>query len=189
MPKTYSALTVANATAGNAILASDAAKLFENSNNYRVPPMARITMTSNVAVANNSHTDFPGFLSTNSAETFDTDGMVTLSGSASAITIATAGVYSCTAVASWAGNASGLRLVRIVRSRGGSLVNVSAQIDTAANADQPSSCSGTIECAAGDLIRMMLFQNSGGALNVGLNGAGAEFGVTHLSATWLGQVS
>ena len=187
MAKTYN--TISTFTAGQVLTAAQMNEIGTNSNNYRVPPLARITMTSNVAVANGSHTDFAGFLNTNSTETFDTDGMVSLSGTASAITVQTAGVYSCTGVASWAGSAAGLRVVRIVRSRAGTLVNVGAQMDVAANADQPQACAGIIDCNVGDLIRLMVFQNTGGALNLGVNGAGAEFSVTHLAVAWVGQTS
>lgn len=189
MPKTYNSLTVANAAAGSAILASDHAKAFENINNYRVPPMARITMTANVAVADGSHTNFAGFLSTNAVETIDTDDMVALSGTASAITVQTAGVYACTAVAVFASSVSGVRLARIVRSRGGTLVNVATASATPPGVENSLALSGVLDFAAGDLIRLMVFQNTGGPLNMGVNSAGAEFGVTHLAATWLGQVS
>lgn len=46
MPKTYNSLTVANAAAGSAILASDHAKAFENINNYRVPPACEVYRSS-----------------------------------------------------------------------------------------------------------------------------------------------
>ena len=187
MPKTYP--DVGTFTSGQILTAATMNQVADNLDNQRSPAMARITMTANVAVATGSHTDFAGFLSTNSTETFDTDGMVSLSAVASAITIQTAGIYSCTAVASWAGSAAGLRVVRIVRSRTGTLVNVGAQMDVAANADQPQACAGMIDCNAGDLIRMMVFQNTGGPLNLGVNGAGAEFSVTHLAASWIGQTS
>jgi hypothetical protein len=55
MAKTYNSLTVANATAGNAILASDQAKVFENVNNYRVPPMVKCTRSGNLSYTANDN--------------------------------------------------------------------------------------------------------------------------------------
>ena len=94
MPKTYP--DVGTFTSGQILTAATMNQVADNLDNQRSPAMARITMTANVAVATGSHTDFAGFLSTNSTETFDTDGMVSLSAVASAITIQTAGIYSCT---------------------------------------------------------------------------------------------
>jgi hypothetical protein len=86
MPKTYADLTVANATAGNAILASDFATLFENSNGYRKPPSCHVYRTSDLT----SYTS--GTAITWQAEAHDTDGMWS---SGTNITIQTAGIYLC----------------------------------------------------------------------------------------------
>jgi hypothetical protein len=86
MPKTYTALTVANATAGNAILASDFSSVFTNLNNMRVPPSCHVYRTSDLT----SYTD--GTAITWQAEAHDTDDMWS---SGTNITIQTAGIYLC----------------------------------------------------------------------------------------------
>jgi hypothetical protein len=86
MPKTYADLTVANATAGNAILASDFATLFENSNGYRKPPSCHVYRTSDLTGYTNATPI------TWQAEAHDTDGMWS---SGTNITIQTAGIYLC----------------------------------------------------------------------------------------------
>lgn len=190
MPKTYTALTVANATAGNAILASDHSAAFTNINNLRVPPAARIELTSNVAVANNSHTDFTGFTSTNASEVVDTDGMVTLSGTASAITVQTTGLYAVSAQAIFATNGTGNRLLRIVRSRSGTLVSIASALQPSQSVSPASlSVSGIGSFEAGDLIRFMVLQSSGGSLNLQAVDTDEQYGRTHLAAAWIGQVS
>lgn len=87
MPKTYNSLTVANAAAGSAILASDHAKAFENINNYRVPPMCSVRLTSSISPYTTG-----AAIAWNSAA-IDTDGMWS-SGAATRLTAQTAGIYS-----------------------------------------------------------------------------------------------
>jgi hypothetical protein len=185
MPKTYNTFT--NVSVGSVLTASDYNETLENIGNYRVPPMARIRLTSDVSVANSDADSFAGFTSTNAAEDIDTDGMVTLSATASAITIQTAGVYSCHVNVRFQGGSNGVRQTRLVRSRSGTLSPIAAEIGihAAGNATNHS-CSGVIECQAGDLIRVVVFQTNGAPLNIEAGDANTG---TSLAAAWLGQAS
>lgn len=189
MPKTYN--VVPDKASGDVFTEAmwdDSIKT--NINNLRVPPAARIELTSNVSVANNSHTDFAGFTTSNASEIVDTDDMVTLAATASAITVQTAGIYAVSAQAIFATNGTGNRLIRIVRSRSGTLVSIASAVQ-ASQATSPASLSvsGVGSFQAGDLIRMMVLQSSGGALNLQAVDTDEQYGRTHLAAAWVGQVS
>lgn len=116
MPKTYTQLTAANATAGNAILASDMNALFTNSNNYRVPPMCSVTNT-----AASYGTGSFQYLAANT-EDFDTDGMHSTVTNNSRITPTTAGIYLFTACAQFPNVAGGTRQVGITVNRTSTIV-------------------------------------------------------------------
>jgi hypothetical protein len=189
MAKTYN--SIPTVSTGDVYTATAHNNIVTNVNNYRVPPMASLRLSSSVAVATANHTSFAGFTNTNGAEVIDTDDMVTLSATASAITVQTAGVYSVSATTTWAANATGIRYSRIVRSRGGTLLAfaISSLPNIGAGIEQQASLSGLIPCDAGDLIRLMVYQDSGGNLNLLAGAPSDDFGGTRLSATWLGQVS
>ena len=88
MAKTFTNLTVANATAGNAILASDHSSAFTTLNNHTVPPMAKVTQaTVMTGVTVGTYVTY-----NNAAASIDTDGMWS-SGSNTRLTVQTAGVY------------------------------------------------------------------------------------------------
>ena len=162
----------------------------QNINNLIVPPMARLRLTANVSFTNNTHGTV-GFKNTNATEDYDTDGMITLSGSNSAITINTAGVYSCQAAVNFAANATGQRFGRIVRNRSGVLTAISTFAFTPAiSSDFHSPLAGSIECEVGDVIDLYCLQTSGSALNLQpADGSGIQYGGTWLTATWVGRTS
>jgi hypothetical protein len=189
MPKTYN--TIGTFTSGQILTAVQMNEIGTNTNNYRVPPIAALWLSTSTAVATASHTSFAGFTSTNGTEVIDTDGMITLSATASAITVQTAGVYQVSATTTWQANATGIRYARIVRSRSGTLVSyaTSSLPNIGAGIEQQASLSGLIPCNAGDLIRLMVYQDSGGNLNLLSGAPGDDFGGTRLSAVWVGQVS
>jgi hypothetical protein len=190
MPKTYTAAgTVA---AGDVYTASAHNIIATDVNNFIVPPAARILLTSNVSVANGSHTDFAGFTSTNATEDYDTDGMVTLSASASAMTVQTAGIYQVNATIIFGPNGVGSRVGRIVRSSGGTLTAIGAcnlPPPPAVNGAFSTTVSGFASFAVGDLIRLMVYQASGGPLNLQTIDGNAEYAQTQLSAAWIGRTS
>lgn len=93
MAKTFTNITVANATAGNAILASDHSSAFTTLNSHTVPPMAKVKRDGT------SQSITPGVSAyvawNNSSAEIDTDGMWS-SGSNTRLTVQTAGVYQVT---------------------------------------------------------------------------------------------
>lgn len=95
MPKTYTAVTVANATAGNAILASDHSTNFQNVNNLIVPPVCQVVRTTNLT-SYTSNAD----ISWATTAAIDTDGMFA-AGSPTRITIQTSGLYLVTLLLSF----------------------------------------------------------------------------------------
>jgi len=178
---------VATAAAWN-VLTNDVIS-FRNKSGI-VPPAARILQTANISVANNTHTDFLGFTTSNASEDFDTDGMVTLSATPSCMTIVTAGVYVVAATVIFASNATGSRFARIVRSRAGVLTSLATmQIGANGSGSTELTASGISNFAVGDLIRLMVLQSSGGALNMLANDTGVEFAQTQISAVMLGATT
>lgn len=190
MAKTYTA--VPTVTAGDVYTAS-AYNTYTSTNvsNLIVPPAARIRLTSSVLLANATHTTV-GFTSSNATEDFDTDGMITLSGSSSSITIQTAGIYSCAASFDFASNATGIRYGRIFRDRSGTQTAIAAfSYQTNPSGVFHTSAAGIIECAVGDVIYMAVYQSSGGNLNLEQSDAGTsiQYGGTWMSAVWIGRTS
>lgn len=178
MPKTYADLTVANATAGNAILASDFATLFENSNGYRKPPACAAYHSTTQSIPNATATAV-----LLNSEYYDTDGMHSTASLTSRITIATAGIYQLTANVLFDIGGTGMRDVSFYKNgattyRGSSTLNITASFFTTLNATT------TMSLAASDYIEVYVYHTQGTALNI----RGDANGV-HFTATWLGQVS
>jgi hypothetical protein len=188
MAKTYTA--AGTVVAGEVYTAAAHNIIATDVNNFIVPPMARLRLTANVSFTNSTHGTV-GFKNTNATEDYDTDGMITLSGSNSAITINTAGVYSCQAAVNFAANVTGVRIGRIVRSRSAVLTAISTFSFTPTNGGEfHSPLAGSIECEVGDIIDLYCFQSSGGALNLQpADTSGIQFGGTWLTATWVGRTS
>ncbi len=184
MAKTYNTLTVANATAGNAILASDAAKVFENVNNYRVPPMVQLRRTTAQSIPNNT-----GTLVTWEQQAFtNTDGMWT---SGAEITCPTAGVYSVNAAVLWQGGTQGIRRINIQKNNAGTYGGGGGIIWEINNDATPISVmslqiNALISLAANDTVSIGVLQNQGSAINVNHNAVANQ---TWVSLAWLGQVS
>jgi hypothetical protein len=191
MPKTYN--TIPTVSTGDVYTATAHNNIVTNVNNYRVAPIARVLLTSDVSIANGNWTSFAGFTSTNASEDIDTDGMVSLSGTASGITIQTAGVYTVSCTVIFASNATANRGLRIVRDAGGAGTYTSlagAVLNGSANnGNWVQSASGMASLAANDVVRLSVYQNSGGALNLLAVDSNAQFAQTQLAVAWLGQVS
>ena len=177
-------------SAGDAVTAADYNIMANNAIFLAKPPMARLRLTSNVGFSNATHGTL-AFTSSIATEDYDTDTMISLSGSASAITIKTAGVYNCAASICYAVNVTGMRFLRIVRTRSGTKTAVAQLFVNAQTASEGHlSVSGMIECAVNDTIDMWGFQSSGSTINViPADPSGIEYGGTWLSAAWLGFTS
>jgi hypothetical protein len=179
MPKTYNSLTVANATAGSAILASDQAKVFENVNNYRVPPSCIVYRSSDLT----SYSQ--GTAITWNAEAIDTDGMWS---SGTDVTIQTAGLYLLTLKGQVQGTATITAMGWRIAIGGTSAVQ---SYTTSVN-------SGTITQNSVSIVASLAATNTVSA-NVSIGGGSAYIvkggasvnseAVTSLSVVWLGQVS
>lgn len=165
MPKTYTALTVANATAGNAILASDIATVFTNSNNYRVPPSVRLVKSSNQNVSGLTTVTW-------SSATVNTDEMWSSGGS---ITAKTAGIYAWSAYLRVTGTAGSLFYVNGPGSY---------RMAQVLSGDMRITISGLWVAAANDVAQIDCEPTGGSGQVVDGTTTPAFF-----VATWLGQVS
>lgn len=180
MPKTYADLTVANATAGNAILASDFTTLFTNSNNFRKPPSCMVRKTGTQTFTNPTTVSWD---TDSGSGAHDTDDMWT-SGSPTVITIRTAGLY----VVSFyliAGSATGgaITAIQVFTTITGSKVGPGC-IGAGFNSGTGASASGSLvtSLAENDTVSLGAYFNG--------TGTGLTFSVgSALSVTWVGQVS
>jgi hypothetical protein len=176
MAKTYTALTAANATAGNAILASDFSSLFTNSNNYRVPPMCRVYRSSDWTYSGT-------YISWN-AEQYDTDGMWS---SGTDVTIQTDGIYLVEGSYAYTCTASNTWMALIIAK--GTVFAARTSAPAYGTTLGFVTCSAVLSCVSGDIIRL-LHDPFGGSSFVAKGGTiDAANGVTHMSVTWLGQAS
>ena len=189
MPKTYYTLTPANATAGNAILADDHAKAFENINNFRKPPMCSANITANQTVNNNQNT-FLRF----DAPAVQTDGTMLTQGTTSTtaanagkITINTTGVYLVSFnLMAPSPNATGVRYAIITKNG----IGTPGSLDAIINTSVPPVAVSMNHCAS---VALSLVETD--YLQVGvLNTSGvattsyAPF-QSWISVVWVGQAS
>jgi hypothetical protein len=182
MPKTYNPLSTV--TVGSVLTASDYNKAVENSNNYRVPPIARYRRTTTQSIANSTDT-----LVAWDSELVNTDGMTNSSG---AITVPTAGAYIITLGLVFAANATGIRAGIVTvnsTSTGADSSPLAFSVNNSGAGQAANSASAIVNLAADDIIRAYAFQNSGGALNISGASSNLNRGATQLSLAWVGQVS
>lgn len=172
MPKTYADLTVANATAGNAILASDIATVFTNSNNYRVPPMCIARRNAAQSVADNTFTAV-------SFDTQDVDTDEMFSPTSTDITIRTAGVYLVKAYVGWSASVTSLLRAQI---KVGSTVVESAWSDASTHAQTALAISTVRSLAASSVVTFEVYQTGPGTSK---NTASD----TQMAVLWLGQAT
>jgi hypothetical protein len=181
MAKTYTAAgtvvagDVATAAAWN-VIATDV-------NNLIVPPVLRVRRATLQSIPNNADTFF-----TFTIEDFDNDGCFTAS--SDTVTVQTTGVYYVSAGLSFASNATGYRSMYIMKNP--STVSDYASIFagnqvTAASAGDPALVASSVQTfTAGDTIKVMVGQNSGGALNAGNV---TLTSICHLSLAWVGRTA
>lgn len=163
MAKTFTNLTVANATAGNAVLASDHATNFQNVNNLMVPPMVRAyrsTSAFSITPGAGAYIDWNN-------ETIDTDTMHDNNTNPSRLTVQTAGVYLVNTVVTidFTGTST-LRQAKLTHttSNGGTTTGFSVAYDAySLGSVAVVSMTGMYEAAVGDYFRVSLEANSGGS--------------------------
>ena len=182
MAKTYTALTPGNATAGNAILATDHAAAFTNINNLRVPPTA-VAVRTTASAAYTLSTDVT-FESATASGGHDTDSMWT-AGSPTRLTVTTPGVYLVTF--------SGY--VTMATTGGVQTIVILKNGSTVCETYLPNSGTGhlwavahVLSLANTDYITVRHTNGGSGAATI-YGGASNANTQTRLGVTWLGQVS
>ena len=141
---------------------------------------ARVFRASNQAIASSGPTEDLFFPS----ERFDSDAFHETTVDDSKITIPTGmdGYYLIGAHVGWAGNATGFRRVRLIVNN---TTHIASTQGVPVTADAFLQSVNTVyQFAAGDYIRVRVFQNSGVSLDVSATAAdGAEFWIHRLSST------
>jgi PKD repeat protein len=185
MPKTYTA--AGSAVAGDVYTAAAHNVIVTDVNNFIVPPLVRAnhgTTTQSLTNATLTYVQWD-------AEDYDTDGMFTTSDNTK-ITINTTGVYLVTATITFATNGTGSRLMSLMKNPSspsdfGSAFAGCWMDDPGAGAETVLSVSSPISLVATDVIRVMAFQSSGGALNIGAVPSWSQ--QSHFAATWIGRTA
>ena len=145
--------------------------------NQIVPPFSRVRNSANLAIPTAAVTPI-----TFDADVYDTDDMHSTSLNTNRLTINTPGIYLITGHISFAGNATGSRDVAIRYAGTTYLAYVNVPASSNGNI---FSISTAYAFVATDWIELVVYQNSGGNLNV-LSGSAYS---PEFSATWLGRVS
>jgi hypothetical protein len=182
MAKTYTAAgTVA---AGDVYTAAAHNIIATDVNNFIVPPLCRVRRATTQSIANSTDT----FVSY-TIEDFDTDGMFTAT--SDTITIQTAGVYIVSATTIFAANATGWRVMQLMKtpsSAGDNATIFGANWAPVSSASQATVLSATASqsFAAGNTVKVAVAQNSGGPLDIVNTGFTSQ---TNLCVTWVGRTS
>lgn len=152
--------------------------------NLIVPPLVRVRRATGQSVANGTLS----FVSW-TVEDVDTDGC--FAPTSDTVTIQTAGVYQCSISLEYAANATGWRFGCIAKNPS-SASDVASAIAMAqvqavtAGGLTTISCSSLVSCSASDTLKVICFQNSGGALDVGNT---SNVNATQFSVAWIGRAS
>jgi hypothetical protein len=176
MAKTFTTITAANATAGNAILASDHSAAFTTLNNHTVPPACHVYRSSNLT----------GYASgaaiTWNAELYDTDGMFTAS--STNITVSTAGIYLVNLKINWSATATVSAVgIRIAQNGSNVAQNYSTSVSGGISGSGGQVYVGSF--AASDTISANITVAGGSAYIIN-GGASLTELVSSLSVTFLG---
>lgn len=174
----YTPLTVANATAGSGILASDHEKVFQNVNDLVKPPGCEVYRTSSLTgyTANT--------LITWQAERYDTNGMWS---SGASVTIQKDGIYSVTFNAGISATAT------VTVMTGAIYRNAALSAHTYANVvsgnDSYTSVTSVYSCVAGDTFAAAC--DFVGGSNYAVLGSATAYAraQTRLSVNWIGKAS
>ena len=181
MAKTYTA--AGSATAGEVYTASAHNVIVTDVNNFIVPPMVRLKKTTTQSLTSSTWTYVQW------DEDFDTDNMFS-SGANTEIVFDTAGVYMVSTVVRFNTNGTGIRLLSAAKNPTSASFTdtfMGSWAPAYAGAETVLSCSSLVSLAAGDKIRVMVFQSSGGALTIGA--IPSYTNDTHFSAVWVGRTS
>lgn len=179
MAKTYTALTPGNATAGNAILASDHATAFTNINNMRVPPCC-IQERTGLVVADGGNAAV-AFTSAASVDTeAPSDPMHSTSSNNSRITIRTSGIYLVSAnLQPTAGALANVAFTSELRKNGTAFDATAGFANSYINSAL-SNCA-VINLAASDYVELWYYNDNLSGTSITLT--------ARLRVAWLGQAS
>lgn len=125
-------------------------------------PAAAVSRSSAVSIGNVADT----LVSWNTTD-WDTMPGGQAQASATGLTVRAPGLYLVEAMWPWAGNANGRRAVKITLNNTSSAGTVLARAEPANAWDNISQISGVLNLAAGNVLRLLVTQDSGGALNGG----------------------
>lgn len=160
------------------ILATDGSDLFVievlAAADRTISPRASRSTTQSITTSNDTPVTFDGVNG-------DSWGCWS-SGSATRLTAPLTGRYQATAVVSWAGNATGFRSIWIERNGTSTVGRQSTLSVGAGNPTWMQVTSQPFDMAKGDYLRLIVWQNSGGSLNVNNSSTFAP----SLSFTYLG---
>jgi len=178
MAKTYN--TIPTVSTGDVYTATAHNNIATNVNNYRVPPMCRLTRATNQTLSNNTVT----VVAYDTAD-IDTDSMAT-TGASAKITANTAGIYQVGYTILW-GNTSTVGYRQAWVTIGGSGRYAGSTVYPAGSGNGGWFLTGTdiLSLSAADTLDVRCVQASGGNETIG------PFAGTPIAfyATWLGQAS
>lgn len=138
-------------------------------------PSARAYNNTNISVANNTLVEL-----TFNAERWDTDAIHSTVTNTGRLTCVTAGFYYINGGVLFAANATGQRSVQI-RLNGTTNIGGDPRVGAAAAGGTRLAANTVYRLSVGDYVELVVFQNSGGALNVTYEGnSSPEFGMTYL---------
>jgi hypothetical protein len=186
MAKTYN--TLSNVTVGSVLTASDYNEAVENSNNYRVPPFALVSLAASAPIANITDTGL-GFASSTANDCIVTNGSTSSTiANAGRVTIDTDGIYFVSYMLTFAANPTGLRYATIAKNGTGSALNATGTFwySVAGTSGQQTMLlgNGLMNLVKTDFLQLVVYQNSTASLNATPAGP-----TRHLHVQWVGQAS
>jgi hypothetical protein len=129
-----------------------------------VVPMCHVRNDANIVVSNATVTAL-----TFNTERFDTDSMHSTSSNTSRITVATAGEYDFDGGIEWDSNVNGFRQIGL-RLNGATIVKWDSDNAVSGNT-HPQAIHARWKMVVGDYMELVVYQNSGGNLNVNVTSA------------------
>ncbi len=124
------------------------------------PPHAQVYNNAAISIADSTFTTL-----TFNSENYDSDGIHSTSSNTDRLTCVTPGLYIAFANVQYASNATGFRLVQINHSTTVSPIGSQWQVAVSGNVTIVS-VSAPVRMTAGSYLTCLVFQNSGGALDV-----------------------
>lgn len=183
MAKTYN--TISSVSTGDVYTATQHNSIVTNVNNYRVPPMCRITKSGTTRPFSSSTSAIA--MDNGTTNGYDTDGMYSAAAN-TRITIKTAGIYVVTASAYTAWEAGTWTTGTFALQKSGvTIASDESYGSQAAIAYRTYRIAWTGALAVDEYLTV--YHTFAGASTMNLYGDSTFVGTTHIAATWVGQVS